>query len=68
MSERWETIAGTKTAKLSRVDVLFMDELAGKHYAVESFGRSAVETTRYESFIDAWAAYLDASGWKDPGA
>jgi hypothetical protein len=68
MSTRRETIAGTKSAKLSRVEEWFNGRQCGHCYEVEEFLPDRVGSARYAAFIDAWAAYLAACGWKDPGA
>lgn len=67
MTHEREKIAGTKAAALYRVEQRFNGRLAGKHFELEEYGRDRVTTRRYAAFIDCWAAYLDAVGWKDPG-
>lgn len=68
MTNEREKIAGTKTAAMYRVEKRFNGRLAGKYFELETYERDRVGSTKYEAFMDCWAAYLTVSGWKDPGA
>lgn len=67
MTHERERIASARDATMYRVEQRFNGRLAGKYFELEVYGAREVTTVRYAAFIDCWAAYLDAAGWKDPG-